>query len=278
MRHTKTVTTLTPEVIDNFRSSLCARGRLAHTVKAYSSDLRMLLFELETSSVPMEEFEETASNWLTANRKRLSPKTTGRRLTSLRAFGRWAGWGVILEDYQPPRADKTQPHPIPEGLAGLDALLACARDENEEVLIALCGLMGLRISEALDARPSHFDLEAMTLKVRGKGDVTRTVPIGPRAWSHLMKPLVRAYGEGDRPLVPLGDRLARALITKMGKRANLRRAISSHDLRATFATTIYDGTLNLRLTQELLGHRSSTTTEIYTLVTREAMKAAVAGL
>lgn len=267
--------TLSLESIEQFRNSLLGKGRSEDTVKAYSTDLKVMLQELEEKEIPPSEFVQTAERWLTANRKRVAAKTTGRRLTSLRAFGRWAGYGEILTDYTAPRPVRPQPHPLPEGIEGVKRLIAVARNEKQQALIALCGYCGLRVSEALKVKPSHFNLHEMTLHVYGKGDKERQVPVPDIAWETLAIPVTRAFTDGDRPVVGLKDRFARRVITELGVKAGLRRSISSHDLRATFATELNNRGANLRTIQELLGHANSTTTEIYTEVSSKQMRAAV---
>lgn len=268
-------TTLTLATIDSLRSTLYARGRSEKTIKAYSTDLRMFLKDLETDQISMEEFEETGMNWLQANRKVVAAKTTGRRLTSLKAFAKYAGWGVMFTEYSAPVPPKGDPHPLPEGAEGVYRLIRITKNEKQKALIALCGLCGCRVAEALAVMPGDFNLSTMTLTVHGKGDKQRIVPVSDMAWSILATPVTRAFCEGDRPVVGLQDRFARRVITRLGVRAGLRRHISSHDLRATFATEVYNKTLDLRLTQELLGHSSSQTTELYTGVTQAKMREAV---
>lgn len=267
--------TLSLESIERFRSSLCAKGRSLDTVKAYTTDLKIFLLEMEETEIPLSEFESTAENWLTANRKRIAPKTTGRRLTSLRAYARWAGMEQILRDYSIPTPAKGTPHPLPEGMEGVRRLIAATRNEKQQALIALCGYCGLRVSEALSVRPDDLDLHEMLLTIRGKGDKSRVVPVSSVCWSVIAVPYTRAACEGGREVVSLKDRFARRVITDLGRKAGLQRPIASHDLRATFATYIYDKTRDLRLVQELLGHSSSQTTEIYTLVGTKKMREAV---
>lgn len=180
----------------------------------------------------------------------------------------------MLDDYSAPTPARSQPHPIPEGIDGVRRLLDACSNEQQRALIALCGLCGLRISEARAVEPSWFDLENNLLVVRGKGDKIRRVPLSEEAMDYLRIPLIRAISTGE-PLVQMKDRQARYIITALGKRANLKRHISSHDLRATFATAIYDKTLDIRTTQELLGHSSVETTQGYTGITIGKMREAV---
>lgn len=271
--HSTEVMTLSQESIEQFRSSLTAKGRAEHTVKAYSTDLRMFLMAAGESIAKME-YEKKAMEWLTMYRRMASPKTTSRRLTSLRAFAKWAGWGIVLEDYKAPEAAQAVPHPLPEGVEGVRSLINCASNERQRALIALCGLCGCRISEALQVRPSDIDTSKRLLTVHGKGDKKRVVPISDEAWEVLVAPILHAW-VGDQLVVNLKDRQARKVITSLGRRAGLKRSISSHDLRATFGTAVYDATKDIRLVQVLLGHANSSTTEIYVGVTLDKMREAV---
>jgi site-specific recombinase XerD len=231
--------------------------------------------ELEQTEVPMEEYEETGQNWLQANRQRVSPKTTSRRLTSLRVFAKWAGWPAMFGDYRPPKPAKPLPHPLPEGIEGVYRMLEVARNDKQRALIAQCGLLGARIGEALKTRPSDFNFSEMLVTLHGKGNKDRDIPISERCWSVLCVPTTTAYLDGNQRLAPVSDRYARRVITQLGVVAKLRRPVSSHDLRATFAQEVLNHTQNMRVVQELLGHESIETTQIYTMAMLKDMRAAV---
>jgi integrase len=234
-----------------------------------------MLNDLEVDDVSQDDYEEVGVNWLTANREKVTAKTTGRRLTSLRQYARWAKWPITFEDYIAPVPLKGQPHPLPEGVLGIRRMVEKANDDRHKALLALCGLCGLRVAEALNVRPSHFDLETMDLWIRGKGNKERKVPVSPEAWEILQPAVGRAYCNGNDLVVGLKDRFARALITTTAQRAGLKRRVASHDLRATFATAVYDNTRDQRLVQVLLGHASGTTTEIYIGVSDDTMRQGV---
>lgn len=275
-------TTLTHESIDRLRSTLSAKAKSAHTVKAYCTDLKMFLQELgdEEPSVEMEtEFEELAEAWLTKHRRTLAPRTTARRLTSLRAFAVWAGYPDLLQEYSAPDAGTPIPHPLPEGMDGVRRLIAATGNERQRALVALCGMVGLRLHEAISVRASDFTFQGRNtlLTVHGKGEVTRHVPVNEEAMTHLLHPIARAMGTSE-PIVPLKDRFARRVITNLGVKARLSRRIASHDLRATFATAVYDKTKNQRLVQMLLGHASGRTTEVYIGIAVEQMQKGVEDL
>lgn len=271
-----TVTTLTQGTIDHYRQWCTARGRAENTTRAYTSDLREFLKAAgENGKIMQEEYEELAMSWLNLRRMQVSPKTTARRLTSVRGFAKWANWGKVLEEYIAPTPGKTIPHPLPEGLDGVQRMISCAKNHEQAALVAFGGEVGLRISESLSCTTENFDLHSMLLTIRGKGDKTRTVPVSERAWDHLMPAYALAMTKPDKRLVSYKDRFARQIVTNLGSRASLKRPVSSHDLRATFATALLDSGANLRIVQELLGHASSETTEIYTGVTMDSMRKAV---
>ena len=261
-------TTLTIASIDKFRTSSIARGRSRHTVRAYSSDLRGLLEWAE--SVTHDEFDEVACEYLTETRADAAAKTTMRRRSAFKAYARWARFPVPdLDDYRAPTPAKVVPHPLPEGIEGVKRLMAVCSTDEERLLIGLCGMEGLRISEALAVTWADVDVPNLLLKVRGKGDKGRVLPLN-KSLLPLMAWL--AHDRPHDPLVAMPDRTARRCITRMGRDARLKRPISSHDLRATFATAAYDKTKDIRVVQELLGHADSRTTEGYIGVRIDAMR------
>src|SRR6266540_872987 len=271
----RTVTTLTLESIEQYRSWCIARGQSENTAKGYSTDLRMMLNFYQTQMIQTENFETKAQNWLNKTRQASSPKTTGRRLTSLRSFARWAKIEVEdLREYKAPVPARALPHPLPEGLSGIERLLSVAGNPEQRALVGACGLVGLRVAEALAFKTGWLDAREMLLRVRGKGDKERIVPVSPRAWDAIHIAYIKAMS-GDGYLIHYPDRSARKCITSLGRKAGLMRTISSHDLRATYATIMSDQGVNIRVIQELLGHSSVATTEIYTGVGMSALKEAV---
>lgn len=154
-------------------------------------------------------------------------------------------------------------------------MLERTRNAEQRALVGLCGYAGLRVSEALATTTEWFDLKTMLITVRGKGDKERIVPLSNKAWSAVSTAMVDALGRSDKRLIRYQDRSARKCITTLGEKAGLSRSISSHDLRATFATEVYNKTKDQRVVQELLGHANGSTTEVYIGVTHNAMKLAV---
>lgn len=274
----KTVTILSCESIDKYHNWSLGRGKSLHTAKAYRSDLMVFLKALDTQTLQMEHFEDRAMYWLNQTRREAAPKTTNRRLTSLRGFAKWAGYPNALHDYIPPTPGKSVPHPLPEGIDGVVAMLEQAKSYQQKALIALCGLAGLRIHEAISVTVQDFDItirDRITLAIRGKGDKTRVIPISNFAWGYIVYAYVLATSTPDNRVAPFPDRTARSTVTRLAEKAQLSRAVSSHDLRATFATAAYNLSLDQRAVQELLGHANGSTTEIYIGVSEEKMRNAV---
>lgn len=272
----KKETTLSSASIDLFLNSLSENGHGLNTIRAYRADLRGLLTWMESQGPG--EMEAMTARYLNAHRPTWAPKTTRRKLGTFRTWAKWAGIGSLLPTYKAPTPERAKPHPIEAGIPAVLAMIeACGPNSRRRALVALCGLCGLRVGEALSIRPRDIDVVARVITVRGKGDKARTVPISTLAWEHLTSALGLVLAtEGDAaPLVNLRDRWARDLLSRLATRAGVDHPVSSHDLRATLATAAYNGTHDLRAVQELLGHASSSTTEIYTGVSAAAMRRAV---
>lgn len=272
----KRETILTLESIEQYQQWCTARGRSLNTVKAYRSDLKAFLQAAgENNQISREEYEELAMSWLNLTRQQVSPKTTARRLTSLKSFAKWAKMGAVLEDYIAPTPARSMPHPLPELEEGLDRMISVAKNPQQVALVTLGGFVGCRISESLAVDLHNLDLASRTLLIRGKGDKERVVPLSDKAVELLQDSIIEAVVKPDHKLVSYQDRFARQVIKNLGIRAGLQREVASHDLRATYATIILSRTNNIRLVQELLGHASVATTEVYTGISMNQMREAV---
>ena len=276
MTHTSDSTDQTlSSSIENFLQSMTTNGASQNTIRAYRADLRGLDNHLPRP-VLLERglLEPQTANYLTENRPSWKPNTTNRKLACFRKFGRHLGWPDFLAEYRPPRAEKGYAHPLPEGVAGILAMLEAARKPEHTALVALCGLLGLRVGEALKVRPSHFNHVRNELTVYGKGDKQRVVPVHESVWQYLVPAMIKAQSMNKR-LIPLHDRTARRAWTSMAQRAGLAHS-ATHDGRMTVGTVAYHTSGgDIRAVQELLGHASSSTTETYTRVDYDKMKRAV---
>lgn len=274
------VTEFSTDSIAAFRTLLSLTGAAENTLRAYCSDLNLFLAESGMTSIPVEEYEELAMTWLQMTRQRSNPpapKTIARRITSLRTWAREMAGASVLHGYRGPETTPGAPHPIPEGIPGVLRMIDAARREQHRALVALCGLQGCRIGEAIALRHTNFDLEKMVLQIPGKGSKTRYVPLSEKAWDFMARSCVDSMVNGTT-LITTHERAARKVITNLGARAKLSRRVASHDLRATFATAIYDKTGDMVVTQRLLGHSNLSTTQIYVGIEWKKMLQAVDSL
>jgi site-specific recombinase XerD len=255
--------------VDRF---LAGPGLAESTRRAYAFDLRHFTAWLDARSLALDAVDARALADYTADlgrdRRRLAPATIARRLACVRSFLRFAlGPARVPDVMHAPR----RPRRLPEApkLAEVEALVdATAREDalglRNRALMELVYSCGLRSAEAitLDLRDVDFEQEAVI--VRGKGGKERVVPLGEEAAA-----LVARYLREARPQLARGATDALFLSTR-GRRldtSTLRRLVANpHRLRHAFATHLLEGGADLRTIQELLGHASLSTTQIYSHV------------
>lgn len=270
--------------IGEYRTWLSHRGLSGHTLNAYVSDVRGFYLDQDVTEVS-GNFELAVAEWLNKMREKRHPsgqrvwaaKTTQRKLTSLRSYGVYLGVGEILKYYSLPKAARSDPKPLAGGVDDVMRLIELARSDAERALIAMMGLCGMRIHEALARTPAEFDFRARMIHVNcGKGAKDRIVPMSDAAHDAILDAVAYARLEGRPYVVEMGDRVARRHVTQLATRAGLPN-VASHMLRATFATAAYEHTLDIVAVQELLGHSSiDTTRKGYVGKNMENMRAAVA--
>ena len=277
------------------------RGLSANTLSAYRRDLRRYTVFLADRDVTAIEAVAPAdvAAFLTALREGdehnppLVARSAARTVVAVRGFHRFAlreGMTAVdpSAEVKPPRGPQRLPKAIP--VADVEALLAAAgategvRGVRDRALLELLYGSGARISEATGLDVDDVDLEQGAVLLRGKGSKERLVPLGSYAREALAGYLVRARpalvaAGGGTPALFLnvrGGRLSRqsawAVLRSAATRAGLRADISPHTLRHSFATHLLDGGADVRVVQELLGHASVTTTQVYTLVTVERLR------
>jgi len=221
----------------------------------------------------------------------LAPTSLRRRAASIRGFYRFAyGDGLIDRDVAAHIDLPRQPRLLPETLtvAEVDALLEAAPDLRSRALLELLYAAGLRVSEALGLDREDLSVDGGYVRVIGKGDKERLVPVGDVALDWLGRWLAEARPEllaihhvapvrgGPLFLGDRGGRLARqqafAMVRAAARKAGLPERVSPHTLRHSFATHLLEGGADLRVVQELLGHASISTTQLYTHVTGERVR------
>jgi integrase/recombinase XerD len=275
------------------------RGLSAATLRAYAADLADFAAG-EAVARHWAEGPEKAREHLAWRTRRgsstvpgrgLAPTSLRRRAASIRGFYRFAyGDGLIDRDVAAHLDLPRQPRLLPETLtvAEVEALLEAAPDLRARALLELLYAAGLRVSEALGLDLEDLSLDGGVVRVIGKGDKERLVPVGDvaldwlGAWIREGRPALVALHHVEPvrggPLF-LGDRGARlarqqafAVVKVAARRAGLPERVSPHTLRHSFATHLLEGGADLRIVQELLGHASISTTQLYTHVTGERVR------
>jgi site-specific recombinase XerD len=200
--------------------------------------------------------------------RRLAPSTVGRKLAAVRSFLRFVlGPGRVPDASLAPRRGRRLPDA--PGVADVDALLAALEGDEplalrSRALLELVYSAGLRSREAVDLDVGDVDFEQELVRVRGKGGKDRVVPLGEEAAHWLARYLREA-----RPALAQGAENA-LFLSARGRRldtSTLRRLLPHpHRLRHAFATHLLEGGADLRTIQELLGHSSLSTTQVYSHV------------
>ncbi|HEY6665997.1 MAG TPA: site-specific tyrosine recombinase XerD [Propionibacteriaceae bacterium] len=291
------------------------RGMSRHTVAAYRRDLHRYadyLAELGVSD-PSQVSSAMIGNYAARLREGIAASdgdgwieaplanaSVARAVIAVRSLHRFAAAeGLTAEDparsVRPPKPPRRLPKAL--SLEQVQAILAVPATDTEvglrdAALLELLYGTGIRISEAVTLDVDEVDRLARTpadepapgLRVLGKGDKERIVPVGSYARKALDAYLVRgrpmlvAAGRGTPALFvnTRGDRLSRqsawAVLRSVAEKAGITAEVSPHTLRHSYATHLLDGGADIRVVQELLGHASVTTTQIYTLVTIEHLR------
>ena len=250
--------------LDRFSDMLAAEGLSQNTRRAYVADLDGFLRWADNLKIdPSGQGAPEYLNWL--RKADYSNASINRKAAALRKY-----YGDALAKYKAPPAPDGEPHPLPNLMDDVRKMLAVT-DGEIRLAIALMGFAGLRISETLML--CWQDISDDEILVYGKGSKIRRVPIAPE----LQAVLDQVERGPTSELFTMSERGLRKAVTTAGERAMIDRPVSSHDLRMTFGTVIYNFTKDLRVVQELLGHASSKTTERYTGVAQATRAAAVTG-
>jgi len=281
------------------------RGLAANTLSSYRRDLRRYAAFLADQGVDdaagVEEAE--VSGFLMrlregdADHVALGPGSAARAVVAVRGFHRFVlREGLSATDpakgVRPPAPPKRLPKAL--GLADVERLLDVAGRAGtalalrDRALLELLYGTGARISEAVGLDVDDLDLDSGVVRLRGKGSKERMVPVGSYASSAVGAYLTRARptlatvaaGSAQRRsalfLNSRGGRLSRqsawTVLRKTASAAGLTVEVSPHTLRHSFATHLLDGGADVRVVQELLGHASVTTTQVYTLVTMDTLR------
>jgi integrase/recombinase XerD len=296
------VATSVPRVVSAYLDHLAVeRGLSTNTMAAYGRDMRRYADFL--SSVSIDDIAAVGEHQLAAflahlrtgddEHAPLSAASAARTLVAVRGLHRFAvreGLTAVDpgRDVKPP----TLPRRLPKAItvedverlleaAGFDGTALASRDR---ALLEFLYATGARISEAVGAAVDDVDLAVGAVRLAGKGGKERVVPMGRPARDTVRRYLVGARpelltaGRGTHTLFlnarggPLSRQSAWAVLRQAADKAGLTAHISPHTLRHSFATHLLDGGADVRVVQELLGHASVTTTQIYTLVTVDRLR------
>jgi integrase/recombinase XerD len=286
--------------IDAYLTFLAAeRGLAPATIRAYRGDLADFAASRGTTRA-WDRGPDAAQQYLAARTRRgrrhdpgLAPTSLRRRAAAIKGFYRFAfGEGLIGTDVAAHLDLPRMPRLLPETLTQAEAerLLEAPPEAAvlERALLELLYASGLRVSEALNLDLEDLSFDGAFVRVIGKGDRERLVPVGEVALAAL-----RAWRDGPRAALleahhvapgrggPLflgrsGRRLARqqawTIVKRAAAAAGLAGRVSPHTLRHSFATHLLEGGADLRIVQELLGHASISTTQLYTHVTGERIR------
>ncbi len=278
------------------------RGLSAHTLAAYRRDLRRYVGFLAKRDVrdvaavdepTVRAFVASVSaSTYGANQAPYKARSVARALSAVRSFHRFlVREGVTENDPTTgvvrPKLPRGLPHPL--GVEEVRRVLEAPdagspTGMRDRALLELLYGSGLRVSELTALDVDDVDLEDGAVRVLGKGGKEREVPVGRyardavAAYLGRVRPgFVSAKSKGALFLNARGGRLTRQscarLLAGHARRAGLERRVSPHDLRHSFATHLLEGGADVRVVQELLGHASVATTQIYTLVTKEHLRA-----
>jgi integrase/recombinase XerD len=273
-----------PEGVDEYLLALdVERGLSINTIEAYRRDLAQYLVFLEGAEPDQSSVERYVAH---LRGKELASSTVGRKLAAIRGLHRF----LVIEGLR--QTDPTlllesprRPEPFPKALTVDEAIhlveapdLATIKGRRDSAVLEFLYATGCRVSEAVGVDIDHVDLEDKVVILTGKGAKQRLVPIGGKAvtavsrWLPDRLSLVRRSQRGDPLFLNLrGRRLSRQGIFEV-VRSNTTKAgipkekVSPHVLRHSAATHMVEAGADLRTVQEILGHATISTTQIYTKV------------
>lgn len=280
-------------LIDSFLDALwLERGASPHTLDAYRRDLAHWSRFLGSDEVLLSPPPEALSELLEQRREAgYSPRSDARLVSSLRRFYRWTLLEGLLET-DPIHDVETVPvrAGLPKTLdeTDVESLLAApdiddALGLRDRAMLEILYACGLRVTELIELRVDSLNLRQGVVRVLGKGNKERLVPLGEEAADWLARYMKEGRGQlmmdiTRPPLFPgrhdgfMTRQTFWYRIKKHAESAGIHKPLSPHTLRHAFATHLLDHGANLRVVQELLGHRDLSTTQIYTHVAQRRLE------
>jgi integrase/recombinase XerD len=282
------------ELVDRFLDAIWVeRGLSVNTIGAYRADLMTLWRGLSERNIAIEEAEKADLLDFIARRVKsgAKPRSTARQLSSYRRFFRYIMREGLRDtdptaDIDMPRIGRSLPRSLTED--EVDALLRAPHTDEplgyrDRAMLELLYATGLRVSELISLRQFQVNFNQGVLRIVGKGDRERLIPLGDEAQRWL-----KNFIDGPRMEILLerqtdylfptrrGECMTRQafwhIIKRYAQKAGIEKKLSPHSLRHAFATHLLNRGADLRVVQLLLGHSDLSTTQIYTHVARERLK------
>jgi integrase/recombinase XerD len=280
------------DLIDQFLDAVWVeQGLSKNTLSAYSSDLRIFAKWLSDKSMLDVDKGDLSRFLATRYAAGIGNRSTARILSSLRRFyGYYIRENSLIID---PTLLIESPHigrPLPISLSELDVELLLNAPEvtntngfRDKTMLEVLYATGLRVSELVGLKFEQISFRQGVVRIIGKGNKERLVPVGEEAMSWLEAYMIQARKKllGERQCDYLfvtnrGDGMTRQafwhIIKRHAKKAGISKVLSPHTLRHAFATHLLNHGADLRVVQLLLGHADLSTTQIYTHIARERLK------
>lgn len=284
----------TAELRDSFDAYLrLERSLSSNTAEAYLVDISHLIEFLEERELLLSDVTENDLHALLATLRDLgiSPRSQARMIAGIRAFFKYLRIEGYLESDPSELLESPQlPRHLPDVLSieEIDAMIAAIPQGKEEslrnqaIIETLYG-SGLRVSELIDLRISRLSLDDRLMIVEGKGSKQRIIPMSPASVDLIreylpqrdrlnIKPSGRDILFLNRRGSPLSRVMVFYIIRDLAALAGIQKTVSPHTMRHSFATHLLEGGANLRAIQEMLGHESISTTEIYLHLDRSRLR------
>ena len=283
------------ELLEEFSMSISVDRSLSNnTLNAYISDLKKLISFCENKDLTTLTKTMILEFINNLNTLGLSPRSTARIISSLKTFYKQQILNETM-DANPMQSIKTPKlsKKLPEVLS-YDEILKMMEfidftklaGERDKTIVMLLYGGGLRVSELVLLKVNDLFVDEGFIKVKGKGSKERLVPIGAKTINQVSYYVESYRNKVAKPdsknyliLNQRGGSLSRVsvfnLIKKLAVEAGIKKAISPHTLRHSFATTLIEAGANLRAVQQMLGHESITTTEIYTHLDKAYLKTVI---
>ena len=289
--------TIDSKILKDYKQYLRLEKALSsHTIEAYLNDLYKLLAFLEEQGIPVFETQLEHLEAFSAGLHDIGihARSQARILSGIRSFFRFL---IMTNRLQADPSELLEPPKIgfhlPEVLAleEIDSLigsidLSTPEGQRNRTILETLYSCGLRVSELCNLKLSGLYLDEGFIKVEGKGSKQRLVPISPRAVKELQLYFMDRNGQHIKKdyedfvfISRFGKNISRIMvfhiIKELAERIGLKKKISPHTFRHSFATHLLEGGANLRAIQAMLGHESIATTEIYTHIDRNILRSEI---